>query len=103
VISAVVIRSEVMARRITGEASASLLTTCGSSASSGSSPRTRPTASRTSLAATSISTPVSNSMVTRERPWRLSDAMVRIPAIDATAPSTASVMSVSITSGAAPR
>jgi hypothetical protein len=96
-------RSEVTATRITGSASASLFTTCGSSASSGRSPRTRPTASRTSLAATSISTLVSNSMVTRLRPCRLSELMVRMPEIAAIAPSTVSVMSVSITSGAAPR
>ena len=101
-ISAVVIRSDVAASRITGSALASLLTMRGSSASSGSLPRTRPTAARTSFAASSMSRPVTNSTVVWLRPCRLSEVMLRMPLIEATAPSTGSVMSVSTISGAAP-
>ena len=102
-ISAVVIRSDVIARRMTGSALASLFSTSGASASRGRRVVTRPTASRTSFAAASMSWPASNSMVMRDWPWRLSELIDRIPEIEATAPSIVSVMSVSMTCGAAPR
>jgi hypothetical protein len=63
----------------------------------------RPTASRTSLAAASMSRPMTNSMVVRLRPCRLSELIERMPEMLETAPSMVSVKSVSTTSGAAPR
>lgn len=101
-ISAGLIRSLVIAIRITGSEALSLLVTWGSSTSSGSSSRTRATASRTSFAASSMSRWVSNSITVRPRPRPLWDEIVLTPAIPATAPSMISVMSVSTISGAAP-
>ena len=75
-----------MASRMTGSASASFLTICGSSTSSGRSPRTRPTASRTSFAASSTLRSISNSMTVRLRPRRLCELIDLTPLIPATAP-----------------
>ncbi|MNL57192.1 hypothetical protein D3C87_1807360 [compost metagenome] len=60
--------SEVSARRMIGWLSASALTILGSSTSSGSWLRTRPSASRISLAAWPISVVSENCSVTRLRP-----------------------------------
>jgi hypothetical protein len=95
-------RSLTTAMRMIGSASASLLTMRGSSTSSGRRPRTRPTASRMSLAASSILRPLTNSTVVRLRPVRLCEEIVLTPLTPAMAPSMTSVMSASMISGAAP-
>ena len=96
------IRSLVMPIRMTGSESLSFFVICGSSISSGRSPRTRATASRTSFAASSMERPGTNSMTVRPRPRWLVEEMVLMPDTPATAPSMISVTSVSMISGAAP-
>ena len=69
-------------------ASASLLAMRGGSASRGRFGTARPTRSRTSLAAASMSRSMSNSMETAEDSSRLVEVMTSIPSIPATASST---------------
>lgn len=85
-----------------GSFSESLFSTTGSCAASGSSSRMRPTAARTSLAATSMSRPASNSITVRLDPRSLSVEMERTPAMPAMVSSMGLATSASITSGAAP-
>ena len=94
--------AEVTAMRITGWALASALTISGWSAVSGSWLTIRATASRTSVAATSISTLSLNSSVTRDRPKRELDEIDRTPDTRPTAPSIRPVSSWSTVSGEAP-
>ena len=79
--------------RITGWALASALTICGWSAPSGNWFTIRATASRTSVAATSISVLSLNSKVTRLRPKREFDEIARTPETRPTAPSIRPVSS----------
>ena len=94
--------SEVTASRITASELASALTMRGGSAVSGIWLATRPTASRTSEAATLRSTPSLNSMVTRLEPKEEEDEIDLTPETRATAPSIVSVSSRSTVSAAAP-
>jgi hypothetical protein len=94
--------SEVTASRMTASELASALTMRGGSASSGSWFDTRPTASRTSEAATFRSTPSLNSIVTRLLPNDEDDDIDLTPETRATAPSMTPVSSRSIVSPAAP-
>jgi hypothetical protein len=88
--------------RTTGCASASALTICGVSAPSGRLLAIRATASRVSVAATSMSASSANSSVTRLRPKRELDEIDRTPATRPTAPSIRLVTSWSTVSGEAP-
>jgi hypothetical protein len=89
------------AHRITSE-SASALATRGVSTSSGRSSSTRLTASRTSLAALSMSRLVVNSMLMLERPVRLLEVSRSTPSMPLTASSSTWVMRVSTTAAEAP-
>jgi hypothetical protein len=86
-----------------GCAFTSTLATIGSSASLGSSPRTRATRSRTSFAACSTSRFSSNSIVMTEPCSRLDEVIVFTPSSVANCSSSTSVISVSTTLGLAPR
>ena len=85
-----------------GSASASTFSICGGSASSGMRLATRLTASRTSLAAASISRDSVNSMLIDARPLTLRDSMVSMPSMPASASSRIWVMRVSTTAAEAP-
>src|SRR5688572_5665447 len=83
-------------------ASDSTFSICGGSASSGIRPSTRLTASRTSLAAASMSRDSENSIVTDATPLRLRDSTVSMPSMPATASSSTCVIRVSTTAADAP-
>jgi hypothetical protein len=95
--------SDSMFRKTIGGALASDFDTLGGSASAGSCCWARLTRSRTSLAARSRSAPSSNSTVTVDCPWRLTDSMVRMPSTPLICSSNGSVIWESITSALAPR
>ncbi len=82
--------------------SLSTFSICGGSASSGMRSATRLTASRTSLAAASMSRRRLNSMLIDERPLRLRDSMVSMPSMPDSASSSTWVMRVSTTAAEAP-
>ena len=90
------------ARRMTGDASVSALTTVTSSTPSGNRRVIRATASRTSFAAISRSTPGPNSARIRALFSSLAELSVVTPATRATAPSITLVTSASMVSGEAP-
>ncbi len=102
-ISSVEWRSLVRASHITGWALMSTLATMGSSASRGSTPRTRETRSRTSLAASSTSRCSSNSIVMTEPCSRLLEVIVFTDSSVENCSSSTSVISVSTTLELAPR
>ncbi len=81
----------------------STLVTTGSSASRGSTPRTRLTRSRTSFVASSTLRLSSNSTVMTEPCSRLDEVMFFTPSSVASCSSIGSVICVSITLGLAPR
>jgi len=83
-------------------ASASIFATTGSLDSSGSTPRTLATRSRTSLAAASGSRDRMNSTVIWLTSSRLTDLMVRMPSMPDSESSSGSVIWLSITSAEAP-
>ncbi len=83
-------------------ASASTFSISGGSASSGRRSPMRLMASRTSLAAASMSRVSENSMVTWPWPLRLRDSTVSMPSMPATASSRIWVMRVSTTAAEAP-
>ena len=85
-----------------GLESASALATTGGSTSLGRFANERATRSRTSLAASSISTAKSNSTEIVERPSRLVEVSVRIPAMPLIDSSKGSVICDSIMSAFAP-
>ena len=93
---------ELMLSQRIASASASTLEICGGSASIGRRSATRLMASRTSLAAASMSRVMLNSRVTSERPLRLRDWIMRIPSMPANASSSTWVMRVSTTAAEAP-
>ena len=96
-------RSLVIATHMMGRASASVLATRGTSASSGRRPTTRATRSRTSLAAASISRERWKVMLTLEDSSRLVDSIVLMPSIPAIASSMIWVTWVSMICAEAPR
>ena len=85
-----------------GSASDSTLAISGGRASSGMRSATRVTASRTSLAAASMSRLDLNSMLMLERPLRLLALMVSMPSMPASASSSTWVMRLSTTAAEAP-
>jgi len=93
---------EVMLNQMIGSASLSTLAISGGRASSGMRSATRLTASRTSLAAASISRLEVNSMLTWARPLELRALMVSMPSMPARASSSTWVMRLSITAAEAP-
>ena len=95
-------RSLTTATQMMARASASTLAMIGVLTLSGRSSRARATLSRTSLAADSMSRPSWNSMVISERSSRLTELMVLIASMPATADSSGSVTWFSTTSADAP-
>ena len=91
----------MLSHRITS-ASLSTFSISGALASLGRRSTTRLTASRTSLAAASISRWRVNSMLMLERPLTLRDSMVSMPSVPASASSRTWVMRVSTTAAEAP-
>ena len=95
-------RSLVNGMTMIGWASASTFAMIGSSISSGSRPRTRPTRSRTSLAATSGSMFWRKRTVIRLLSGRLTEDRTSMPSIPAIEPSRICVTWVSMISAEAP-
>ncbi len=91
-----------MLNQMIGSASLSTLAISGGRASSGMRSATRLTASRTSLAAASISRLEVNSMLTCERPLVLRALIVSMPSMPASASSSTWVMRLSMTAAEAP-
>ena len=93
---------ELMLSQMTVSESLSAFSTSGGSASCGRRSAMPLMASRTSLAAASISRSSVNSSVTPERPLRLLDWIVSMPSIPDSASSSTCVMRVSTTAADAP-
>ncbi len=91
----------MLSQTITSPSDSALLIS-GGLASIGMRSATRLTASRTSLAAASMSRARVNSMVMSERPFRLRDSIVLMPSVPARASSRIWVTRVSTTAAEAP-